>query len=337
MSTASPAVPASLVGRAREWFLLRAAEARARAYVPDQAELVARLHRAATSRLLAARDLRDATVLPAAAAIHREAGALAAMALLAAREPRTDVLDLDAAEVWDRLTASIETEPALAATAGRLGPRLGVARGMILSRRPLEVDALSPAEALTRLEAVEAVAEWMLALAEPRSVRRIRVSRVSRLAVVIGVVVAAAALGVVRSIQPVNVARGKAAEASGYWPGSAPADALVNGQREVPWGSGTARGKENWFAVDLGLPYALSRVVVVNRDDKYAKETFPLVLEISDDGAAWTEVTRFDQATSGRELVWQAGGRVARRLRVRHANLAKNIAVSEIEAYGRPR
>ncbi|MCC6215436.1 MAG: discoidin domain-containing protein [Polyangiaceae bacterium] len=337
MATVSAAIPTSWVGRASEWFLLRGAEARARSYAPEQAEVVARLHRAAAGRLLTARDLRDATALPAAAAILREAGALAAMALLVARDPRVQVLDLDPAEVWDRLMASIEGDPALGASVARLGPRLGPARGLILSRRPLEVDALPPAEALALLEGAEAVADWMLALAEPRSVRRLRVARVSRLALVAGGLVAGAAFVAVRSIQPSNVARGKPVEASGYWAGSAPADALVNGQREIPWASGTARGKENWFAVDLGQPHVLQRVVIVNREDKYAKETFPLVLEISEDGQAWEEVAQFDHATAGRELIWAASGRVARRLRVRHATFAKNIALSEIEAYGRPR
>lgn len=310
-------------------------EQRVRAYVPAQADQVRACHRAATERLRAARDLRDARAVPAAAAICREAGRLAAATLLVSRQAGIDVSDMEPAVTWEHLEVLLAADGELAKRASKISPLLEEARRIVTGRDPLEFDRLTQPVALARLDALDRVASFLLSEVEPRTLTHLRVMRVSRVAILVLYILGVLAFVVSVALRPVNIARGKPVSASAYWPGSAPADALVNGDYETPWGSATGRGKNGWFTVDLLLPYKVRSVEVVNRSDHFAHDTPPLLVELSDDGLKFQEVTRFTEPGSpGSRWVWKGYGRVTRYVRIRRPD--RNFAISEIEVFGRP-
>lgn len=308
--------------------LLFGPEATARRYTPEQGTLVRELHRGATDRVIAARDLRDARTVGAAAAVLREALRLAAAALIVSRDPSEPALARPEAEL-------LEQAIALAGASRDLAPALDAARRLARTTDPLGVDRAPPVVAVQELDAVDAVIRALLDPVEPRTPRRLVAARWLRIASFALCLLGLALFGLVRAFAPRNVALGKAVSASGYWPGSPPADELVNGSHESPYGSATQKGKDGWFSVDLARPHAIDRVVVVNRQDKYARETPPLALELSDDGEHYVEVTRFLGTSAGEHYVWKGLGRVARHVRVRRVD--RNFAICEIEVYGRPR
>lgn len=54
----------------------------------------------------------------------------------------------------------------------------------------------------------------------------------------------------------------------------------------------TRQEHEPWFEYDFGAPIAFSSLMVRNRSDCCADRTVPLVVEVSNDGQSFTEVTR---------------------------------------------
>lgn len=313
------------------WLWLGARVAKARAYAPEQAAEVRRLHRAAVARLEAATDLRQPGAVPAAAAILREALWLS-LRLLSADSGRPAPAPEAPFEHYDDLRRH---DGAFAAAAARHLRGEEQARWLLSPRDPLELDEVPAPLLLARLDAADRFARWLLGLAEPATPRRLLAGRVARVGWLAGVATSCVVGLVWLALRPPNVALGKPAEASGYWPGSPPAENLVNGRIEAPWGAATERGKNTWFAVDLLAPHRLERVVIVNRNDRYSRETPPLVLEVSDDGQAWQEVAKLrEEGSPGKRWTWRAAGRVARWVRVRRPD--KNFALTEIEVYGRP-
>jgi len=96
-----------LKSRLRESFTLREAEQRAKVYTAEQQARLAFLHDAAVERLCAARDLRDATRIGAAGAVYRESLLILSRALLYAREPEREVVDLAPASTWRELESQL--------------------------------------------------------------------------------------------------------------------------------------------------------------------------------------------------------------------------------------
>jgi hypothetical protein len=312
---------ARLPRRALEIVLQRDAEQRARAYAPEQQERLRMLHAAALRRIRAGRGLRDASDVVAAGAVYREAAQLAARSVVVAREPGVGD-ELEPAAIWARLDVPADA--------------FEHARQLATDTDMLTLDKLSPVRAREHLDRVDRSLVQLLGLVEPRSVRRIRISRLSRIAIGGLLLLAGLILLTYWVASPRNVALGKPASASGYWPGSPPAGELVNGEHETPWGSASSKSPDPWFEVDLVGPHAIRKIVVVNRSDSYANTTTPFVIELSDDGQQFRQLAAFDgPARSGQR--WQhRGGGEARFVRVRHVGTAA-FALSEIEVYGNAR
>jgi len=54
----------------------------------------------------------------------------------------------------------------------------------------------------------------------------------------------------------------------------------------------TANEAKSWVMVDLGTMQKLGKVKIYNRGDGWFDEVLPLTLELSSDGASFTEVER---------------------------------------------
>lgn len=316
--------------RAVDVVLQRRAETRARAYTPEQRDRVRVLHQAAKRRIRAARELRDASDIVAAGTLYREAGVLAARACVVAQDPESDG-ELDAAEAWSRLDRITGGEPSAEGAAETPYER---ARRLATDPDLLAIDKLAAVPAREHLEQIDRALAALLGSLEPRSVRRIRVSRVLRLALVALALLGALAAMIVWLLSPNNVARGKPASAVSYWPGSGPADELVDGQKESPWGSATGRSHDAWFQIDLLDTFEVRRVVVINRDDGFAHTTVPFVIELSEDGSSYSELSRVEGPAAPGQRWSRTGSGRGRFVRVRQLS-GTGFALSEIEVYGK--
>ena len=329
-----------LVSRLREFFMLKEAEQRAKVYTSEQQVELARLHEAAVERLRAARDLRDATRIGAAGAVYRETLLLLPRALSYAWNPERAALSLDAASGWQALESRLllpEPDPAFYDQKGRRVEAFRQARSLAVEPDPLALDRLAAVDALARLDAVHETSIRLLEQIEPRSVQAIRRSRAMRRLAAAASVLVLLLLVVVWVVTPKNVALGRPAQASSYFPGSASADALVNGEVESPFGSATARSALAWFSIDLLNDHAIDKVVIYNRSDPFGRETTPFSLELSADGKSFHEVKVLsEKSTPGERWVLDLHGEVARYVRLRKPD-ARGLALSEIEVYGSKR
>jgi hypothetical protein len=324
----------ALPKRALEAVLLRQAEERAKSYAPEQGAHVRSLWQGAVRRMRAARDLRDASNVAAAGTLYREAGVLAARAIVTAQDAGANAVD-DAA-AWNRVRelAELGNLPKTSIAAFADGEPLDEARDLAEAADPLLVDALPPAVARERLDRVDKALLLLLAGVEPRTTKELRRSRVLRIAALALVFVGVLVGLVAWIVAPANVALGKPTMASSYWAGSPTADALVNGSEDSPWGAATGTTEDPWFRIDLLAPHRIDRIVIVNRQDAYASSTTPIALELSEDGVSFQEVRRFTgPGESGQRFVYRGDGKNWRFVRVRHIG-RRAFALSEIEVYG---
>lgn len=112
---------------------------------------------------------------------------------------------------------------------------------------------------------------------------------------------------------------------------------LVDGSKERAYDACTKREVGPWVSVDLGGSARLDTVVVTGRRDCCWTAALPLVLEVSGDGASYTEVARSALPVSARRP-WRitldhSSGRYVR-LRVDRKRPKADIVLSEIEVYG---
>ncbi|MFQ5808470.1 MAG: discoidin domain-containing protein, partial [Armatimonadota bacterium] len=111
-------------------------------------------------------------------------------------------------------------------------------------------------------------------------------------------------------------------------------DGVKNGQ----WGFHTNQEDQPWWHVDLGEPHDLARVLVFNRADRgVAARASRLMLLVSTDGKAWTEVYRhngqaFYGATDGKPLSVDLAGTRARFVRVQLPS-KEFLHLDEVEVY----
>jgi hypothetical protein len=329
-----------LTSRLSESFTLKEAEKRAKLYTAEQQARLAFLHEAAVERLRAARDLRDATRIGAAAAVYRESLLILSRALLYAWDPGRAVDDLSPASAWqelERRLLSPQPDAAFSDEHGRRAQAFREAQALAVERDLLAFDRLAPVEALSRLDLVHETAIRLLEPIEPRSGEAIRRSRVARLSAAGAGTLAVLGLVVAWAVAPKNVAVGKPAHASEYFPGSASADTLVNGEVESPFGSATPRASGAWFSIDLLSEHAIGKVVIYNRSDPFGRETTPFIVELSGDGKSFREVARLaDESVPGQRWSVELQGQVARYVRLIKPD-TRGLALSEIEVYGSKR
>lgn len=311
----------TLLDALREGILLKQAEARANAMVPEARATATELVSAGSGRYEAALSLGAGHEV-STALLLREAVSLLLLAYSAQRNgPSTSRDDVwaaleDSAEIFDT-TSRQAIEAALRAEGGLADDRTPLA----------DLDARN-----TRLFSAGRALLSRIELRTPKEIRRVRRIRiaVSLSCAILCVVFLALALN-----KGANLARGRTVSASSIDPQSPSMAQLVDGDAHGAFGAKTSGDASPWLMVDLGTSHAIDRIVVYNRGDGREDDCLPLIAEISLDAQDWHLVdrrtTRFTQ-----DAPWEmrAGGSRARyvRLRVDHFGY---LALSEIEVFGR--
>ncbi|MBK7582593.1 MAG: discoidin domain-containing protein [Myxococcales bacterium] len=301
-----------------ERLLLRAAIERAQALPEMHAARARALGHAAVRRASAARALRAEEHDIAALRLAREAAELAIAALLAARGELPEEL-MAPPEPWARLAQLALPEPPTS---------LSRVREMFEPRDPIQLDSLTSSEARRARADASLVVDWLLEHAEPRTPRALRGARALRVVTLVGGLAGAVWFVLWAFVWPSNEAAYKPVAISSLQRGSAPSEAITDGERTKA--VTTDRQEQPWVRVDLLNTVAIERVAVYAPD----KSAVPLIVEISDDDAKFAEVAvRAEPISKGR---WVAGlgKRRARYVRLRHPG-AGALVFSEIEVWGK--
>jgi hypothetical protein len=311
-----------------EHFLLRRAERIASERTPSQQREIRGLYDAAKTRMLAASELADPARVSAAGALYREATLLLVRAIRATREGTIGDMDSEAAYAW--LRAEIENgKIALAPSA------LEELKELLVGADLLVLDRMNPEEAHRAYSALERLTNSLRRLIEPRTATQIKYTRWLRLALL-----ALAGLGILAGcvfliFQAENLAEGKPVRASSQFPGTPGAQGITNGKVEHTFGVHTQIQDKPWVELDLLNLTSVTKVKVYNRGDGWFDENLPLTLEVSTDGAHFTEVARRIQPfRNDKPWIWKSKGTPARQIRVslpRHGY----IALAEIEVFGK--
>jgi len=268
---------------------------------------VARKPRESVPRLVAAADARIAL------ARHPVAGAqtIAAMILL-----------FDALELLDR---AHEAPPSLD----------GELESLRRARDRLAIDRLGGDERARLLARLDEHVERLRLSLDVRPPRE-RWGDRARAALAFAVVCAAALFLGIRLFAPKNVAIGKTVTTSTSPGGGPNFEGLVDGELHDGVALLTGQEPRAWIKVDLGAVHALSSVGVFNRRDCCWSDDLPWVLELSEDGAAWTAVST-KYAPFYPNDPWQVSlrGRRARFVRVRTTVAGTRVALSSLQVFGR--
>ena len=312
------------LARALDGYLLRDAEQVALARTAGQEQEIARYYEAATRRMTAGDALLEPSEALGSIALYRDAAVLFLAALAKASDPAAE-LGAKPSEAWMVLDRAPELD-------GR-PERFDEARAVLEQDDPLAIDSLSPSALPALRTASQETVRWLALRVDPRPVRVLRAVRRFRLG--LGVAAAIALLSILGwgLFSKPNIARGKPASASSLVRGSPPAEGVTNGEIEATFGVQTTVEEQPWVMVDLGKPYALGEIRVYNRGDGWEDEGLPFALELSIDGARWTEIDR--RATPFSQLLpWsaRAHGALARYVRVKCPHRGY-IAISEIKVY----
>jgi hypothetical protein len=294
---------------------------------PEQQRAVARAHRMGRERERAARSVFSPGVGPRLALL-RDAAVCFVAAVALDDDAGADVAAMGPEEAWERLDALVER-----GTVAKPPADVAAARRWLAASRPLE-EPEAPGEQEDAIAAAFASVRWLARCVDPRTpaaVRRQGMLRRAALAVGVAVLLAS---GLAMALAPVNIALDKPVSASSIPEGSTRRPAgLTNGRVELTCGAETKHDGSPWFAVDLGAPQAIDRVVVYNRGDGDPAESLPLALEVGDSLTSFeTVATRTDAFTRTRP--WTAAGlhRTARFVRVRKTT-SGTLALAEIEIY----
>jgi hypothetical protein len=202
---------------------------------------------------------------------------------LAARRSSNDAPPPELGALWDADTAE-----RLAA-----GAPAGEARDAV--RRALVDDYDPRALAVTEADTApaRAFAEALLwdAAAPRRRINRVRAQRWLRLAVV-ALGVSSLVAGVRLLTRGPDLAAGKPFRISQPWPGFAE---CVRSEDCAQLMFVTEMGNQPWVEIDLGAPpKTIHRIEVTNRSKCCQERAVPLLVEISTNGASWTQVARRD-------------------------------------------
>ncbi len=316
--------------RVREPLLLKDAERVAQAYTPAQRARITELSDAARRRESAALQLREDASTAGAVELHRQATAMSITALLVARGEHGLEGVLEPPEAWAQLSSLLD--------AGALAEppeELSVARPLLAESDVLAVDRLPPAAARDARDAAEATTRWLRGCYESRTPRQLKLQRILR----VGAVAAALGLlltaGVARALAPKDIALNKPVTASGRFRGTPTASHVIDGVKDGTLGVHTSLGDDPWVEIDLQAPYAINKVVVVNRGDGYFDRILPLALQLSTDGKHFDEVAlRKTHFTDTDPWVVKLPGKVGRYVRLQVKKKRAYLWASEIEVYG---
>lgn len=309
----------------REFFTLRRAEQLVRDRPPAQRERIHRLVQAAGARLSAGRCVPGAVP---ASLLLKDAVVQLLRAMEAARHPELDD---------EGLAARPLTMPTLAPDPAR--PRAeptddAWARAAVASSDPLYFDNLCAEDAERTRWALDRAASMLRRHLEARSLARVRATRWGRRAAV-GVIVLWGLVTFARAkLSPRDIALGKPVHPSSQKAAPPDGQTLVDGDTGTSVGVHTNVEDSPSVTIDLEAGYWLSIVKVYNRMDGWFDDCLPLVVEVSQDGKAFTELARRD-THFGTSPPWtvDAGGRPGRYVRLR-VDKRGYLALSEVEVYG---
>jgi hypothetical protein len=112
------------------------------------------------------------------------------------------------------------------------------------------------------------------------------------------------------------------------------ADGIDNGVVESSYGVHTNREPNAWVQIDLQSSLPIHEVRVYNRGDGYGHEILPVVLQLSDDGAVFSDVGRRDTLyTQDDPWIVKLENKRARYLRVLNPSPGGYISLSEITVF----
>lgn len=317
---------ATVTAPMREFFTQRRAEQVVRAYTPAQRIRIDELTRAAQARLGAGRR----TSHPVAACILlRDAVVRLQQALETARNPDADE---DTLAIRELPMPVLPAEPARPRADPSDDARV---RAALASREPLYFDRLSAEDVERTRWALDRAATLLRRQVEPRSLEHVRATRWGRWAAV-GVILTWALLALARAkLLPRDIALGKPVHPSSQKAQPPDGQSIVDGDTGTSFGVHTNTEDNPNVIIDLEAPYWLQTVKVYNRMDGWFDDCLPLVVEVSLDGKAYTEIGRRD-THFGASPPWvvDAGGRAGRYVRIRVARKSY-LALSEVEVFGK--
>ncbi len=301
------------------WLLLRSREAAAAALPEDRRSAAARLHAAGRARVDAALGERGAPSL----LLARDGVRCFLEAALAARAPDPAPAGLPAGELWERYDVLVEE--------GRLPPlppAFAEARDHSVS--PARPDDEIAAHGEGRIEETLALAAFLASAVETRSPRSIRVERLLRFAG--AALLCTVVVGGARAMRPrpPNRALHAAVTMSSRRTTSGPALDVTNGKVVPEAGIATNDEPDPWVQIDLGQPFRVSEITLMNAND-HQDDLTPLRAETSLDGNAWQPAaTREASFSAEAPAVLSFRARDARFVRV-HGRPAGAIYLHEIE------
>jgi len=323
----------------QEVFLLKRAQQAVEGRSSDQQTRIRELTAAVDARLAVVDSLTAGDQVPPALVLLRDAATLAIRAVL---EVRGLPSDCDTAEsAFRKLTPLIES--------GDLPPppkEWTRVRDLFLDTRLLAFDELPAADALARRSEAEATVAWLRGLVDARSVAEIKMSRVLRLGVVALIVVAGLIWAFSRVGSAKNIALGKPVQLSSRRPncpagsGEAglPPSGAVDGNKAGSYDICTNFEVRPWLTIDLQENRKLSKAVIYYRGDCcWGAFDLPAVLELSEDGANFTEVGRRTTAYSNQDP-WTVplDGKRAKIVRLRvDSGESKELVLTEVEIYAK--
>ncbi|HEX8796591.1 MAG TPA: discoidin domain-containing protein [Polyangiaceae bacterium] len=311
-----------LIDPLAEFFTLRRAERTVRAYAPTQSERVRKHVHAADRRLRAGRRVTDAA---AAAVLLREAVLQYLIAMEAAR-------DATAPEGAAASLPSLPPDPARPKADPSDDARV---RAAIASRDPLYFDGLSTEDVDRTRWAIDRAGAMLRLRIESRTLVAVRGTRWGRVAAVVVLVLWAAAAFARAKLLPKNIALGKPVHPSSLASSVPSGPELVDGETGASYGFKTREEDNPSVVIDLESPYWIDTIKVHNRVDGWFDDCLPLVVELSRDGNKWEEIARRDRHFDANPpWVIEAGGRGARFVRL-HVARRSELALSEVEVYGK--
>ena len=321
MSSGDSPKPSS-AARLLEPLLLRMALARVRGYPEPAAARARELYRSASARRASASRLAEDRDHAAALTLQRESLSLLGTAISLVHERHSLPTTLTPAETFDQLeelNALPKPEPR----------HFDLVRRALSETDPAALDSW-PAKDLRRARAsADGFLRRLQKNFEPRSLRRLKVIRVVRIAAVLGLPVLAVILFAQLFLAPVNVARDKpviASSTSGLRP-----TAVVDGIIDSACGVRTRPEKNPWVRIDL-LKHRPIRSVLLYPAAELPK--MPLVIELSADGENFREVARRDHPMST-GLRWRLAMKdtVGRYVRVRVLSDGAHLCLAEVEVF----
>jgi hypothetical protein len=207
--------------------------------------------------------------------------------------------------------------------------------GLVLTHDPLVLDRLPAERVAERMLSIRALVAWLGELVEPRTLRAIHVQRAVRVSILGAVVATLLVWGIVRALEPENIALSKPVSASSVHPAaiSQPVG-LVDGVTSGSYGVHTDREDSPWVQVDLLDVFQIDEIRIYNRGDGWFDAGLPMSLQLSIDGKEFVEADKRTQSF-GQDSPWTFRGeqRKARYVRVAAAP-GTYVSLSELEVNG---